>query len=478
MFFRCWLEQSPLNHSFYSLHYEKFADGTIKCIEDEIPFELPDGWAWSRFSSAFIINPRNNLPDETEVSFIPMPLIKEGYANNHTGEIKLWKKVKSGFTHFAEKDIGVAKITPCFENKKSVVFNGLKNGFGAGTTELHIIRIVYDTINPEYVLWNIKTDAFISNGVNAFSGAVGQKRIGKDFVENSLIPIPPRNEQNRIIDSISITFAYIDAIDSSKEEFKFDLRAIKEKILDLAIRGKLVPQNPEDEPASLLLERIRVEKEELIKAGKIKRDKKESVIFKGEDNSYYRLTADKKRFDAEIPFEIPKNWCWTTLPSVASVELGKTLDKAKNTGSYYPYLRSVNVQWGYIDLSDLNEMKFEEHEIDKYSIKRNDLLICEGGDVGRCCIWERKDTFLYQNALHRVRFYADLEPRFYLYVMMLYESLGILKNISTGVTIKHLTGNVLSAMPVPLPPLADQKQIVEAIETAFAQLDEITNAIS
>ncbi len=123
-------------------------------------------------------------------------------------------------------------------------------------------------------------------------------------------------------------------------------------------------------------------------------------------------------------------------------------------------------------------MKFEKYEIDKYSIKRNDLLICEGGDVGRCCIWERNDTFLYQNALHRVRFYADLEPRFYLYVMMLYESLGILKNISTGVTIKHLTGNVLSTMSVPLPPLKEQKQIVEAIKTVFTQIDEITESIS
>ena len=95
-----------------NLHYEKFADGSVKCIEDEIPFELPEGWAWSRFSSAFIINPRNNLPDNTEVSFVPMPLIQEGYANNHTKEIKTWGKVKSGFTHFAENDIGVAKITP------------------------------------------------------------------------------------------------------------------------------------------------------------------------------------------------------------------------------------------------------------------------------------------------------------------------------------------------------------------------------
>ena len=299
-----------------------------------------------------------------------------------------------------------------------------------------------------------------------------------DVLKRYLVPIPPIQEQQRIIATVNDLLSKVDSIDADSEAISNLIAQTKSKILDLAIRGQLVPQDPEDEPASVLLERIREEKEELIRQGKIKRDKKESVIFKGEDNSYYRLTADKKRFDAEIPFEIPKNWCWTTLPSVASVELGKTLDKAKNTGSYHPYLRSVNVQWGYIDLSDLNEMKFEEHEIDKYSIKRNDLLICEGGDVGRCCIWEINDTFLYQNALHRVRFYADLEPRFYLYVMMLYESLGILKNISTGVTIKHLTGNVLSAMPVPLPPLSEQKRIVEAIEVVFAQLDEITSSIS
>ena len=460
-----------------NLHYEQFPDGTVTCIEDEIPFELPDGWAWCRFSSAFIINPRNQLSDDMSVSFVPMPLIQEGYANKHTDEEKIWGSVKSGFTHFANNDVGIAKITPCFENKKSVVFKGLKNGYGAGTTELHIIRTIGNLIYPEYVLWNVKTDAFISNGIKAFSGAVGQKRIGKDFIEKSLIPIAPTNEQKRILELISIAFEYLDSIETSKEAFKVDIQSIKSKILDLAIRGKLVPQNPDDEPASVLLERIRAEKEELIKQGKIKRDKKESVIFKGEDNSYYRLTSDNKSYNADIPFEIPKSWQWTTIPSVASVELGKTLDKAKNTGLYHPYLRSVNVQWGYVDLSDLNEMKFEEYEIDKYSIKRNDLLICEGGDVGRCCIWERNDTFLYQNALHRVRFYADLEPRFYLYVMMLYESLGILKNISTGVTIKHLTGNVLSAMSVPLPPLTEQKRIVDAIETAFAQLDEILNSI-
>ncbi|WP_176324044.1 restriction endonuclease subunit S, partial [Enterococcus sp. 5B3_DIV0040] len=243
----------------------------MKCIEDEIPFELPNGWEWSRFSSAFIINPRNSLSDDIEVSFVSMPMIQEGYANNHTFEERMWGKVKSGFTHFANNDIGIAKITPCFENKKSVVFKNLKNGYGAGTTELHIIRTIDNSIYPEYVLCSIKTDAFISNGVNAFSGAVGQKRIGKYFVENSLIPIAPKPEQKRIIERVSLAFKCIDEIDNSKETFQSDISAIKSKILDLAIQGKLVPQDPNDEPASVLLERIRAEKEELIKAGKIKR---------------------------------------------------------------------------------------------------------------------------------------------------------------------------------------------------------------
>jgi type I restriction enzyme S subunit len=159
-----------------NLHYEKFNDGTVKCIEDEIPFELPQGWEWSRFSSAFIINPRNDISDDLQVSFIPMPLIKEGYSNNHSQEIKSWKEVKKGFTHFAENDVAVAKITPCFENKKSVVFNNLTNGYGAGTTELHIIRALENTVYPEYILWNIKIDSFINNGIKAFSGAVGQKK--------------------------------------------------------------------------------------------------------------------------------------------------------------------------------------------------------------------------------------------------------------------------------------------------------------
>ena len=130
---------------------------------------------------------------------MPMPLIQDGYSNAHMFDTRNWMDVKTGFTHFAENDVGVAKITPCFENRKSVVFKNLCNGFGAGTTELHIIRTLGNMVYPEYLLWCLKTDSFISSGINAFSGAVGQKRIGKDFISDYLIPIPPREEQNRIV---------------------------------------------------------------------------------------------------------------------------------------------------------------------------------------------------------------------------------------------------------------------------------------
>ena len=133
--------------------YEKFDDGTIVNITDEIPFDIPSNWCWARMKNICIINPRNSLDDNLETSFIPMTLIDAGYSNSHTYEIKKWKEIKSGFTHFKENDIGFAKITPCFQNRKSTIFSNLKNGFGAGTTELHILRPINDLIYTKFIFW-------------------------------------------------------------------------------------------------------------------------------------------------------------------------------------------------------------------------------------------------------------------------------------------------------------------------------------
>ena len=293
-----------------NLHYEKFSDGTVKCIEDEIPFDVPDNWEWVRIKTACVINPRNSIDDNTEVSFVPMANIKEGYANKFISDIKVWKKVKKGYTHFADNDIGIAKITPCFENKKSVVFSGLINGYGAGTTELYIVRTISSLVIPEYLLNFVKRDDFIAGGVLTFSGDVGQQRVTKDYVANYLFTLPPLNEQQRILNAVHNANSLIESIEKSKDNLIRNIDKTKSKILDLAIRGKLVPQAPNDEPASVLLERIRAEKEELINQGKIKRDKKESVIFKGDDNSYYEKYGEK----------LPSGWVVTNFETLLSYE--------------------------------------------------------------------------------------------------------------------------------------------------------------
>ena len=221
---------------------------------ENVLFEIPENWAWCKPSDVFIINHRNNAEDTIEVGFVPMPLIKDGYHYQHSYESVLWKTVKTGYTHFTNGDFGLAKITPCFENRKSVIFNNLPNGIGAGTTELHILRPIM--IDVKYVSYFYSSEEFISYGIKNFSGAVGQQRISKEVIEDFGFALPPQKEQNRIIEAVEKWFSIIDQLEQEQTDLKNAIKRAKSKILDLAIHGKLVPQDPNDEPAIDLLRRI------------------------------------------------------------------------------------------------------------------------------------------------------------------------------------------------------------------------------
>ena len=234
---------------------------------------------------------------------------------------------------------------------------------------------------------------------------------------------------------------------------------LKNSILQLAIQGKLVEQRPEEGTAQELYAQIQAEKQRLIKEGKIKKEK-----------PLPEITEEEK------PFEIPEGWMWVHLNYIANSSLGKTLDKVKNTGDYKPYLCSINVYWNGISLEKVKEARFEETELEKYSLKRGDLLICEGGDVGRSAVWEEDIPMCYQNALHRVRFYHDINPYFYKYLIECYKGIGIINQFSKGVTIKHLVQSSLNAMWLPLPPLAEQKRIVAKIEELLPLVDRYEKA--
>ena len=182
-------------------HYEQIGS-EVRDITEEIPFKIPNSWEWVRLGNVCQINPRNTVDDGVDAAFIPMNLITDGFNNKHSYIVKKWKEIKQGFTHFANNDVGVAKITPCFENRKSVIFSELPNGIGSGTTELHIIR-QYCNILPLYILTLCKSEYFISNGVKNFTGTAGQQRICSQFVKELLLPLPPINEQHRIIQKLS-----------------------------------------------------------------------------------------------------------------------------------------------------------------------------------------------------------------------------------------------------------------------------------
>ena len=463
-----------------NLHYEKFADGTVKCIKDEIPFELPQGWEWTRIGNIAIVKGGKRVPKGMTFSAEPThhAYVRVTDMKNHTVNLSDLKYIDEAV--FSEiKNYTISK------NDLYITIAGTIGAVGEFPDELdgmnlteNAVKVTAIALNKTFLCLMMQTE-YVQKQFKHKTYQVAMPKLGLERILTTLIPVCGLTVQDRICKAVNNTSIYIDLISENYIRLSDTIPVIKSKILDLAIRGKLVPQDSNDEPASLLLERIRAEKEELIKQGKIKRDKKESVIFRGEDNSYYLIQNERSiPADETIVFDLPDSWCWTTLPTIANVELGKTLDRAKNTGMLYPYLRSVNIKWGDIDLSDLNETRFEDDELEKYSVIKNDLLICEGGDVGRCCVWNIDEVFLYQNALHRARMYANIEPKFYQYVLMSYESKGILKRISNGVTIKHLTRTTLSFMPIPLPPLDEQLRIIETIELLFAQLDVIKESLN
>ena len=239
---------------------------------------------------------------------------------------------------------------------------------------------------------------------------------------------------------------------------------LKNSILQMAVQGKLVPQDPNDEPASVLLERIRTEKEQLIKEKKIKREKNPSVIFKGADNTPYEKIGDEVRSLAdEVPFDIPDSWEWVRLGELFQHNTGKALNAANRTGQLKQYITTSNLYWDRFELNNLKEMHFSESEVEKCTVIKGDLLVCEGGDIGRAAIWPFDYPMCIQNHIHRLRAYVPICTRFFYYLFDLYKHAGWIGG--KGIGIQGLSSNAIHSLLFPLPPLAEQYRIVDAIVT-------------
>ena len=466
-------------------YYEKFlATGEVKCIDEEIPFEIPQGWEWCRISSIFQLNPKIEANDDTLAAFIPMEAISAVYSSEYSYYERRWKEIKSGFTQFADGDIAFAKITPCFQNRKSAVFSNLPNGIGAGTTELKVLRPYGETINRFFALYFLESPYFIDEAT--FKGTANQQRIASGYLENKLFPLPPIEEQCRIANKIAEVVPMVDRYGTAQtklDNLNVELKNIlKKSILQEAIQGKLVPQIVEEGTAQELHEQIKQEKQKLVIEGKVKKSAlTDSVIFKGDDNKYYeQIGTEIIDITNEIPFEIPKNWIWTRLKNFCSVCTGATFKKEEMESGHcgIRVLRGGNIKPFQLctkpDDIFIPQSKVKEDIL----LKHNDIVtpaVTSLENIGKMAIVELDmphttvGGFVF---IIRPLGGGESLSKYLLAFMSSPSAIDFMKSITnkSGQAFYNIGKERLVTALVPIPPLAVQERIVSKIEKLFEQL--------
>lgn len=453
----------------------------MKCIEDEIPFELPEGWQWVRLGCLAQYKKGPFGSSITKAMFVP----------DNPGAVKVYeqknainKDASLGNYFISAEKYETLKGFEVFPNDIIVSCAGtigetyvLPTSMRKGIINQALMKIsLYDLGILDFYLMYF--DFQLKRAAQEQGYGVALKNIPPfDMLKRYLVPIPPIQEQQRIIAAVNNLLFEVDSIDADSKAIFALIAQTKVKILDLAIRGQLVSQDPTDEPASVLLERIRAEKEELIKQGKIKRDKKESVIFRGEDNSYYeKIGTEVRCINNEIPFDLPETWCWCRLGTLFAHNTGKALNSSDSAGTPMTYITTSNLYWDRFELDSLKEMPFTDSEIDKCTVTKGDLLVCEGGDIGRSAIWMFDENIRIQNHVHRLRPYVSLSSRFYYYVMYMWKQLGLIGG--QGIGLQGFSSKALHNLIVPLPSIDEQGRMVDFVDELFETITSIEKSLS
>ena len=440
------------------MHYEKFADGTIKCIENEIPFELPKGWEWCRLinvSTEIIAGgdkPEIYSKDKTETNIIP--IYSNGVENRGLyGYTNGARILEPSITISARGTIGFC----CLRNEPFVP----------------IIRLI--SITP--ILMNIIYLKSVFQVLIEKSEGSSIPQLTVPAIKPKLIPIPPIKEQNRITLKINELLSFVDTIESAKADFQSTIQLIKSKILDLAIRGKLVPQDPNDEPATVLLERIRAEKEKLIEQGKIKRDKKESFIFKGEDNSYYQKIGNL--------VETLDDWQIDDLPETCGLCcLGEVCDYGNCTNVD---TKDISDTAWILDLEDIEKdtgkvlQKFTKKERSSASTKhlfyKGQVLYSKLRPYLNKVVLADNDGYCTSEILP-LDFNACIFPEYAKYYLMSPTFLRYANHCSYGVKMPRLGTQDGKKAVLTVPPINEQKRIANKISQLFSMLDSIEENIN
>jgi len=467
------------------------------------PHELPVGWVWCQAQQLGVVAPRNDVADRTTVGFVPMPLVPVDYRQQVRFEKRTWGEIKKGYTHVADGDVAVAKINPCFQNKKSCVIRDMPSGVAAGTTELLVLRPVPGVVVPEYLLLFFKSPGFISGGTAQMTGTAGQQRVPADYFAASPISLPPLAEQKRIVARVDQLMALIDELEAKQtrrrevgarftkaslealtdaegpDDFAAawdrvvarwevfadgieNVEAVKATILQLALRGRLTQQQPRDEPASKLF-------------GRILRDRE--IAFK---NRVYR------RMDASLPlgsddpiFPIPPTWEWARLGQLClNVADGPHYSpKYVPEGAGVPFLSARNVTRSGFELESAKYVSHADHQdfCKRTKPEKGDILFVKGGVNGGVAAVNTLDfefsVWVHLAVLKLVK--PHLDPHFIALALKSPHCYRQSKAQTHGIGNLDIGLTRLILITLPLPPLAEQKRIVAKVEQLMKLCDEL-----
>ena len=418
---------------------------------ENTPFEIPKSWEWVMINDIAFVT---KLAGFEYTKYIADSI-------NKTTEVPLFKgknitdgEVVYEFESFIPREVSdelfrsqVSKkclLTPYVGTIGNIGIHNKEGVYhlGSNVGKIELFNNLAYNLYEEYVKFYLMS-SFGYKELTKHKKATAQESISIDAIRNVLIPIPPLREQNSIIQAIEKWFSFIDILEQDASNLKATIQQTKSKILDLAIHGKLVPQDPADEPAIELLKRVNPD-------------------FVPADTSHYE----------NIKIDIPSNWEWVTIGHIFDHNTGKALNKSDSNGDMLDYITTSNLYWNRFDLTNVKQMLFTKSEIERCTVCKGDLLVCEGGDVGRAAIWNYDYDIRIQNHIHRLRGKMQFCIRFYYYVFLYYKTNNLIGG--KGVGIQGLSSRDLHNLIIPFPPLVEQYNIAKKIDIFFEQLDTIT----
>ena len=456
--------------------YEKIGD-EVRSLADEVPFDIPDSWEWVRLgnisSYAETKQKVNATSADPSIWGLDLEDIEKGgrlLEHKTVGE----RKAVGDKTVFVKGDILYSKLRPYLLKILVAPDDGIC------TPEIVPFR-VYGGINPNYIVNYLKSP-YVDNLINSITYGVKMPRVGTETMTSLLVPIPPLEEQLRIVEKIDEVASAVSAYDVAYQKTEalnsIFPEALKKSILQEAVQGKLVPQDPTDESAEALLERIRAEKQRLIKEGKIKKDKHESIIFRRDNSHYEKLDGVACCIDDELPFEIPENWCWCRLKSIVNVVSARRVHQSDWRSEGVPFYRAREIgklsDTGSVD----NELFITEAQYTELSSSGvphpGDLMVTAVGTLGKTYIVKDGDRFYYKDAsVICFENFGKINPAYLKLLMYSPYMEEQIKQNSAGTTVGTITIVKANEYLIPLPPLMEQQRIVDQTERLQIHIDKL-----